>query len=71
MINKILEWTACVLTLAGAICTSLQYDPLNIYLLNTGSFIYLIWSIRINKPSLMVINGGLLVIYAVGFILRT
>ncbi len=66
MLDSILKWTACFITLAGAICTSLRIDPTNIWLLNIGALIYLIWSIRIKEHSLVVINAGLLLIYIVG-----
>lgn len=65
-INFVLKWTACFATLAGALCTALRIDPLNIYLLNTGSLLYLIWSLRIRELNLIVINAGLLAIYIVG-----
>lgn len=65
-LDFILKWTACVVTLAGALCTSLRIDPLNIYLLNTGALLYLWWSLRIREWNLVVINGGLLAIYIVG-----
>ncbi len=70
MLNNILKWTACFLTLAGALTTSLQIDPLNIYFLNVGSVLYLIWAIRIRELSLVVINAGLLLIYVVGLLHR-
>jgi hypothetical protein len=70
MLNSILKWSACFLTLGGALTTSLQIDPLNIYLLNVGSTLYLIWAIRIRETSLVVINAGLLVIYVVGLLHR-
>ena len=70
MLNTVLKWTACFITLAGALATSLQYDPLNIYLLNIGSIVYLIWSVRVKEPSLVVINAGLLLIYIVGLLHR-
>lgn len=66
MLDSILKWTACFITLAGAICTSLRIDPTNIWLLNIGALIYLIWSVRIKEHSLVVINAGLLLIYIVG-----
>ena len=65
-IDFILKWTACAITLAGALCTSLRIDPLNIYLLNSGALLYLVWSIRIREWNLIVINAGLLAIYVVG-----
>ena len=70
MLNTVLKWTACFITLSGALATSLQYDPLNIYLLNIGSIVYLIWSVRVKEPSLVVINAGLLLIYIVGLLHR-
>jgi hypothetical protein len=70
MLNSILKWTACFLTLGGALTTSLQIDPLNIYLLNVGATLYLIWAIRIRELSLVVINAGLLLIYIVGLLYR-
>jgi len=66
MLNSTLKWTACAVTLTGALCTALRIDPLNIYLLNAGALIYLIWSLRIREWSLVTINAGLLAIYVVG-----
>jgi hypothetical protein len=67
-INLLLEWTACIVTICGAACTSLRIMPLNIYILNVGAVLYLIWAIRIRKPSLIVINVVLLAIYIMGLI---
>jgi hypothetical protein len=66
LFNSTLKWTACAVTLAGALCTALRIDPINIYLLNAGALIYLIWSLRIREWSLVTINAGLLAIYIVG-----
>jgi 4-hydroxybenzoate polyprenyltransferase len=71
MINTVLKWVACAVTLAGALCTSLQIDPLNIWLLNGGAVLYLIWSLRIREWSLVTINFGLLAIYILGIIVRS
>lgn len=70
MFNNILKWLACFVTLSGAIATSLAWDPLNIWLLNIGAVLYLIWSIRIREFSLITINAGLLLIYLVGAAIR-
>jgi len=43
-----------------------RIDPLNIYLLNAGALLYLIWSLRIREFSLVTINAGLLLIYVIG-----
>ena len=64
--QNILKWVACAVTLAGALCTSLRIDPLNIYLLNLACVLYLYWSIWIKERSLIVVNAGLLAIYAIG-----
>ena len=71
MINNVLKWVACAVTLAGALCTSLQIDPLNIWLLNGGAVLYLIWSWRIREWSLVTINFGLLAIYILGIVVRS
>ncbi len=65
-LDFILKWVACLVTLAGALCTALRIDPMNIYLLNAGAFLYLIWSVRIREWNLIVINAALLTIYCVG-----
>ena len=71
MIDNVLKWVACAVTLAGALCTSLQIDPLNIWLLNGGAVLYLIWSWRIREWSLVTINFGLLAIYILGLVIRS
>ena len=70
MINTILKWLACASTIAGAMCTSLAWDPMNIILLNIGAILYLTWSLRIREWNLVAVNGGLVTIYAFGAILR-
>lgn len=64
--NFWLRWIACTVTIAGALCTSFRIDPMNIYLLNIGAVVYLIWSIRIKERSLITINIALLIIYFIG-----
>jgi hypothetical protein len=68
--NVILEWTATVVTVLGALATALAYDPLNIYLLNVGAILWLIWAVRVKKLSLVIVNAGLLAVYVYGFVLR-
>ena len=69
-INDVLKWTACAVTLCGAICTALRLDPANIYLLNTGALLYLVWSVRIRELNLIVINAALLLIYGMGLFIK-
>lgn len=70
MINDVLKWTATVLILVGAVLTSLAIDPINIYFMNVGTLVWLIWSLKIKDKALIVVNAGLLIIY-LGGVLRT
>ena len=68
-LNFYLKWAACVVTLAGAVLTSLRIDPANIYLLNAGAILYFVWGYRIREWNLIVINAGFIIIYAIGIYL--
>ncbi len=68
-LNFYLKWLACVVTLIGAVLTSLRIDPMNIYLLNCGAILYFVWGYRIREWNLIVINAGFIVIYAWGIYL--
>ena len=64
--DSLLKWSGTALTLIGAVLTSLAVDPVNVYLLNAGSLLFLIWAVRIQDNALIAVNAGLLTIYAVG-----
>lgn len=64
--TRILAWAATALTLAGAVCTSLRIDPLNVYIMNVGCVLFLWWSVRIRDRAMITVNFGLLSIYFVG-----
>ena len=64
--TRLLAWQGTLLTLAGALCTSLRIDPLNVYLLNVGSASFLWWAIRIQDRAMITVNAGLLAIYMIG-----
>ena len=66
MINAILKWAGMASVVGGALCTSFRIDPLNIWLLNLGALLYLIWAVRIRELNLVIVNGVLLAIYIVG-----
>jgi len=68
--NCIIKWSGLFVTLVGAICTSMNITPINVYLLNLGAVLYLIWSIRVKDLNLTIVNIGLLVIYGSGTICR-
>jgi hypothetical protein len=61
-----LKWAGTVITLAGALCTSLRVDPLNVYLLNIGALLFLWWAFRIRDRAKITVNAGLLGIYILG-----
>ena len=65
-----LKWVATLVTLAGALATALALDPLNIYLLNAGAVLFLIWGILIKEKAMIAVNFGLLAIYVFGLIYR-
>lgn len=69
-VNMLLEWVATIVTVAAAIATALSIDPLNIYLFNLGSILWLTWAVRIKRASLVVVNLALLIVYVYGFIVR-
>ena len=66
MLNKLLKWSGMVSVIAGALLTSFRIDPMNIWFLNMGAALYLIWALRIKEWNLVAVNGVLLGIYAVG-----
>ena len=68
--KTILEWSATAFTVAGAVAIALAVDPLNIYLLNVGAVLWLIWAVMVKRTSLIVVNGALLAVYVYGFVLR-
>lgn len=65
-----LKWIATMITIVGAVCTSINMYPLGPLLLNLGSFVWLIVSIMWREWSLIVINATLLLIYTVGLIVK-
>jgi hypothetical protein len=69
-VNTILEWSATIVTVGAALATALSVDPLNIYLFNIGSVLWLVWAVRIKRASLVVVNVGLLAVYVYGLIVR-
>jgi hypothetical protein len=69
-INAILKWTALVFTIGGALLTSFKVTPWNVSSFSAGAFLYLIWSYRIREWNLVIVNGVLLVIYAIGIFMN-
>ena len=69
LVNKI-KWVATCITLGGALATALAMDPLNIWLLNLGALLFLIWGFLIKEKAMIAVNFGLLAIYVFGLIYR-
>ena len=70
MLDNILKWTACAVTLTAALLTSFEVLGYNRELFAVGAGLYLLWSVRIKEANLIVINGALLLIYAIGLIVK-
>ena len=69
-IVDIIKWVATFITLAGALATALMFDPLNVWLLNIGALLFLVWACMIKEKAMIVVNAGLLSIYIIGLVVR-
>jgi len=65
-----LKWLATLITIIGAICTSINLYPLGPALLNFGALLWLIVAIKWREWSLIVINATLLAIYTTGLVVK-
>lgn len=65
-VDLVLQWCGTAATLAGAVLTAAVVYPWNVWFLNLGSLLFLVWAVRIRSHSLITVNAGLLVIYAGG-----
>lgn len=63
---KWIEWVATIITITGAFLTAFDYHPFNLYVLNAGSLLWLIWGLLEHKPSIALVNGVMLLIYITG-----
>lgn len=70
MINSVLKWAALAATLSGAGFTAFELHFANRELLALGSVLYLVWSVRIRELNLVLVNAGLLTLYALGLLLK-
>jgi hypothetical protein len=69
-LNNALKWIATVVTIIGALAVANNWDPLNIYMLNISSVLWLWWAVRIRELSIVVVNVAMLAIYAYGLLIR-
>lgn len=63
---KVLEWIATIVTIIGAFLTASNNHPLNLYFLNAGSLLWLVWAVADRRVSIALVNGTMLAIYAAG-----
>jgi hypothetical protein len=67
-IDFFLQWTATAFTIVGAVLTSANLYPYNVFALYIGTVSWTIWAVRIRQLSLIVVNSALLAIYLGGVI---
>ena len=70
LVADVFKWVATAITLSGGLATALMYDPINIYLLNLGALLFLIWGYLIRDKAMIVVNAGMLSIYMIGIWIR-
>jgi len=70
MLNNLLKWGGFAAVVTGAACTSLMIDPLNIWLLNLGAVLYMLWAYRVRDWNIAICNFVLLAIYCLGLFVR-
>jgi hypothetical protein len=69
-LDSLLEWTATALIVVSAMLTAMNVVPTNMVFSFIGSILFLVWSIRIRKLSLVTINITFIAIYGVGIFLN-
>lgn len=61
-----IEWTATVISIAGAVCVSLDYYPLGAIMCFLETGLWLAVSVQMRHMSMITSNAVLLTIYMVG-----
>jgi len=67
-VDFLLQWSATAFTIVGAVLTSANVYPYNVFALYLGTVLWTIWAVRIRQLSLIVVNSALLAIYMGGMI---
>ena len=65
-----IKWLGTAVVLVGAVLASLNIYPYSAFMLNLGSFIFLIWAILIRDRAMITVNAGLLIIYTTGLAIK-
>lgn len=63
-----LKWVATFTLIAGAILTSMDVRPLNIWMFNTANVVWIVVGIMWREASLIVMNSVLVAIYGYGLL---
>lgn len=66
--DRWLKWIATLALIVGAVLTSMDVRPWNIWAFNVGNISWIIVGILWREWSLIVLNVGLTAIYAVGLL---
>jgi hypothetical protein len=66
--NSVLKWLATIITLIGAVLTTMNLFPYNVYAFNIGCLLWIIWGYRIRENCIILVNSVLLSIYMVGIL---
>ena len=64
--EALIEWTATTISIAGAICVSLDYYPLGAIMCFLETGLWLVVSIQMRHMSMITSNAVLLTIYVAG-----
>jgi hypothetical protein len=67
-VNDSLRWIGTVTILLGAVLTSLNLYPYNVYAFNLGSLLWCTYAFRVKDKALFTVNSGMIVIYLFGTI---
>ena len=68
LVEKWLKWIATASVILGAILTSADIQPYNMIVFNFGNICWLAIGIMWKEKSLVVLNIGLIAIYAAGML---
>jgi hypothetical protein len=68
LFDNVLQWTGTVLVIIGAMLTSMNTFPANIWAFNIGSIAWVWFGIRVRAPAILTTNLVLLIIYVIGLV---
>lgn len=66
--DRWLKWLATIALITGAMLTSMDIRPWNIWAFNVGNLAWIAVGLIWREWSLVVLNAGLTIIYAIGLL---